>query len=372
METAANVSERVVTGPMDGVTPEAALDAIHRVMGRHPGFRAAHARGTVCRGVFIPTEAASRLTTAPHMQDQPVPVLVRFSNASGDPAMADGAPDARGMATRFYPDAADPTDIVAVTLPCFFAPDPAAFMRFNRAFRRLGPGRRPLPRPIRLLGYLRDHYHARSGILHALWGVRVPSYGNCRYNALHTFKWIDAHGNATFVRYSWLPDEGERKMSWATARKQTGDFLQRDLVDRLGRDPVRPIRFTLELQIASGREIAARVLCDSTVAWSDACEKVQAGLLEVTALDYPEGAAGPPPQDEAERLTKAEPDAVARRRISQRKPTLEPFNPLKLIEGIEAPAPLGENPPHGCDRILAFRPPVYRLSYDERTSREQS
>src|SRR4051812_24043144 len=110
MQLPTTVKDRVGAGRIGDVTPEAALRAIHEVMGVHPGYRAAHARGTVCRGVFTPTEAGSRLTIAPHMQsrtdapvdEQLVPVLVRFSNASGDPAFSDAAPDARGMATRFH------------------------------------------------------------------------------------------------------------------------------------------------------------------------------------------------------------------------------------------------------------------------------
>src|SRR3989442_1367234 len=120
MELATTIKSKLGSGREGDVTPEAALGAIHKVMGVHPGLRAAHARGTVCRGVFTPTEEAARLTTAPHMQrwtdkpveDQLVPVLVRFSNASGDPAFSDGARDARGMATRFYLDGGGSTDIV--------------------------------------------------------------------------------------------------------------------------------------------------------------------------------------------------------------------------------------------------------------------
>jgi catalase len=373
MQLATTVKDRLGAGRVGDVTPAAALRAMHEVMGVHPGCRAAHARGTLCRGVFMPTERASRLTTAPHMQwteapaQQLVPVLVRFSNASGDPGFSDAARDARGMATRFHPDDARSTDIVAVTLPCFFAPDPPAFMEFNQAFKRRGAGRVPLIRPIRLLRYLRDHYDARSGIFHALRGIRVPSYANCRYNALHAFKWIDAAGEARFVRYSWVPDAGEKEMSGRDARKQTADYLQRDLYDRLGREPVRPIRFTLELQVAPRPVVDARLICDPTSRWPEEWERLQAGLLEVTALDA-ESAAEPAPHDETELLGDAKIGDVVRRQISQKKPR-EFFDPLRLSAGIEPPSLEGDESQSCCDRILAFRPPVYGLSYDERTGR---
>jgi Catalase len=180
------------------------------------------------------------------------------------------------------------------------------------------------------------------------------------------FKWIDAAGRPSFVRYSWVPDEGERRMSLLEARKQTTDYLQQDLYDRLGRDPARPIRFTLELQIASRRTIDAGLLCDPTSVWPDDREPVQAGLLEVTALDpgpTGEAASGgelqPSPETDA--------DVVRRRQIIERDPALEPFNPLRLTEGIEPPSLQGSEKRSCCDPILAFRPPVYDLSYRERT-----
>ena len=60
-----------------------------------------------------------------------VAVKVRFSNASGDPGIPDWSPDARGMATRFYLGRSGCTDIVAVTLPCFYVRDVASFIELN-------------------------------------------------------------------------------------------------------------------------------------------------------------------------------------------------------------------------------------------------
>ena len=59
------------------------VDSINALSGEHRGHRAAHAKGTLLTGTFRPN--ASGLTTAPHLQEAPSRVTVRFSNGGGDP-----------------------------------------------------------------------------------------------------------------------------------------------------------------------------------------------------------------------------------------------------------------------------------------------
>ncbi len=66
------------------ITPEQAVDAVNERFGRHAGYRALHAKGLLLKGSFTATSAAAALTRAAHMQGEPVPVTVRFSNGSGD------------------------------------------------------------------------------------------------------------------------------------------------------------------------------------------------------------------------------------------------------------------------------------------------
>ena len=110
---------------------EQAVDAINDIAGKHPGHRAAHAKGTLLAGTFTPS--ASGLTTAAHMQDEPVRVTARFSNGGGDPGIPDYAKEGRGLAVKFYLPDGSRTDVVALSLPCFFARTPEDFLEFTRA-----------------------------------------------------------------------------------------------------------------------------------------------------------------------------------------------------------------------------------------------
>src|SRR5436853_2191253 len=110
------------------LTPDQAIDAAGEVFGRHPRFRALHAKGVVLTGTFCPTAEAASLTRAAHMQGPDLLVTVRFSNGSGDPDHPDWAPDPRGLAVKFYLPDGSRTDIVAVSTPRFPTRTPEGFI----------------------------------------------------------------------------------------------------------------------------------------------------------------------------------------------------------------------------------------------------
>src|SRR5215212_499275 len=109
---------------------EQVVDAINDISGSHRGHRAAHAKGTLLAGTFTPS--SSGLTTAAHMQNQPVRVTARFSNGGGDPGIPDYAKEGRGLAVKFYLPDGSRTDVVSLSLPCFFVRTPEDFLDFTR------------------------------------------------------------------------------------------------------------------------------------------------------------------------------------------------------------------------------------------------
>ncbi|HVD56606.1 MAG TPA: catalase, partial [Thermoleophilaceae bacterium] len=99
---------------------ETVVDAINEVSGAHPGHRAAHAKGTLMAGSFTAAPRAAEHTSAAHMQGDPVRVTARLSNGGADPGIPDYAREGRGLAVKFYLPDGSKTDIVGLTLPCFF------------------------------------------------------------------------------------------------------------------------------------------------------------------------------------------------------------------------------------------------------------
>lgn len=299
-----------------GVTPEESVDAANAVFGRHPGSRALHAKGTLCKATFTATPDAGKLTRAAHMQGDPVPATVRVSNGSGDPAVPDYQPDVRGLAVKFYLPDDSRTDIVAQTSPRFTSRTPEPFVEFLRAQR---PG---IPMAWRVPLFFTRNPRALLTTPSSLPALRpIASYATCTYYALHAFRFVDHDGGSRYVRYTFVPEAGDHRIGLREAKRRGRDYLQDEIRARLEQGPAR---FTLELQIAQ----AGDDVNDPSKPWPRERERVNAGTLELTAL-------------ETERETGG--DVLV-------------FDPTRLTDGIEL----------SDDAVLRFRHRSYTESVNRR------
>lgn len=292
---------------------------MERVGGTFPRYRRAHARGLCFDGVFTPNGEARRLTTAAHLQAEPVRATTRFSNSNADPEASD-AGSARGMAVKFHlPDWTD-TDIVAVSLSRFIAPTPEIFLELLGATER-----DPVtgdPDPDRLRTFLAAHPECAVGLREAQSLYSPVSYATERYSALHAFTLVNADGLRQSVRYRWEPDAGVAMLSQQEAAAAAPHYLADELVRRLAEGPVG---FGLHLQLAADDDPTN----DSTQPWPGSRPEIVAGRLEMT---HPVG----------DQLADCE------RQI---------FDPARVTGGIEC----------SDDPVLIFRPYAYDISYQRRS-----
>jgi catalase len=290
------------------------MELIHERYGAHDGHRALHAKGAIYRASFTATPEAARLTRAGHMQGDPVPAIVRFSNGGGDPTVPDYVPDVRGLAVSFRLADGSATDILAQTLPSFPFRDQEGFLA------TLAISKPSLGALVRFPAFAVRYPKALAKLpeTQRLMGRRV-SFAARTYYPFHAYKWIDADGGERFVRYRWLPTVDEPDLSKAEVKRRGANYLFDELAERLGREPVR---MQLELTIAGDGDEPD----DPSDEWAQDRERVIAGTLEVTAID-----------------TDADDGIV--------------FDPMRVVDGIE---------PSG-DPVLRYRPDVYTLSHARRT-----
>ena len=95
--------------------PEQAIDRIHAVFDPPPGYRTLHAKGRFYSGTFTATPEATALCRAGHLQGDPVPVLVRWSNGSPNAKTGDHKPDVRGLSVSFRLPDGGATDLLGQT-----------------------------------------------------------------------------------------------------------------------------------------------------------------------------------------------------------------------------------------------------------------
>ena len=298
-----------------------ALGEIDKDFGYWPGYRAAQAKGTLCTGTFASARGASLLTRAAHFApDAKTDVIVRFANSATNPTRPDGALDVRAMSCTFQLQGQRRTDITALRMPRFLVGSAQQFLLFQRAISRNPFGDLPLPN-------WRALWYALTGRLpldlprRQLESLcRVPSYATCRYNSLHAFRWVDETGGRRYVRYSWIPEEGERTLRWWNVRGWDRDHLQHELRARLERGPVQ---FRLMVEIAQDDD----AVDDASALWGAGRQQELVGRLELTGL-----------YKDDESLS---------------------FDPTRVTDGIEVTE---------GDELLRLRQVVYRLSYERRTS----
>ena len=298
------------------------VDAINALSGRHAGFRAAHAKGVLCEGTFTPSDAASGLTRAAHMQGDPVRVTVRFSNGSGDPGAPDNdRRDGRGMAIKFYLPEGGTTDIVAITIPVFFVRTPEDFLGFTGA--RVPDPETGQPDMEKIGAFVAEHPETGAALQLILPSLVAPrSYATCQYNSLHAFRFVNAEGDGRFARYRIDPEAGVETMPDDELESASPDYLQDDIHERLERGPVG---FRLLARLAEEGD----PLDDPTAAWPDERKTVELGRIELTGPD----------------TTRETGDDVL------------VFDPTRMTDGIE----LSDDP------ILAVRSWAYSASVERRS-----
>ncbi len=198
--------------------------------------RIVHARGTGAHGYFQSYGCHEALTKAGFLQDPQkiTPVFVRFSTVQGPRGSGDTVRDVRGFAVKFYTDEGN-FDLVGNNMPVFFIQDAIKFPDFVHAVK---------PEPhneVPTGGSAHDTFwdfvslvpESAHMVMWAMSDRAIPrSLRMMEGFGVHTFRLVNAQGEATFVKFHWKPRQGVHSVLWDEAQKLGGkdpDFHRRDL-----------------------------------------------------------------------------------------------------------------------------------------------
>ena len=198
--------------------------------------RVVHARGFGVHGYFENYEELSSLTAAAPFAEagKRTEVFVRFSTVAGNKGSMDLARDTRGFAVKFYTDEGN-WDLVGNNIPVFFIQDAIKFPDLIHSVK---------PEPDRGFPQAQsahDNFWDFVSLMpesmhHVMWVMSdrgIPrSFRMMEGFGVHTFRFVTATGESSFVKFHWKPSLGVQSVTWNEAVKINGadpDFHRRDL-----------------------------------------------------------------------------------------------------------------------------------------------
>ncbi|MBL8840852.1 MAG: catalase [Planctomycetes bacterium] len=221
--------------------------------------RVVHARGSGAHGFFRVYESLEEYTSADFLCDPSArtPVFVRFSTVVGSRGSADTARDVRGFATKFYTQRGN-FDLVGNNMPVFFIQDG---MKFPDLVHAVKPEpHHEMPQAASAHDTFWDFVSLVPETMHmVLWVMSdrgLPrSYRMMEGFGVHTFRLVNAAGEAVLCKFHWKPLLGAHSLVWDEAQELAGrdpDFHRRDLWDSIERGDFP--EYELGLQIVAEKD----------------------------------------------------------------------------------------------------------------------
>lgn len=198
--------------------------------------RVVHARGFGAHGYFELTDSLRGISRAAILNEVGVktPVFVRFSTVAGNKGSSDLARDVRGFAVKFYTSEGN-WDLVGNNIPVFFIQDAIKFTDLIHAAKPEPD--RGFPQAQTAHDTFWDFVSLMPESTHMLMWIMsdrtIPrSFRMMEGFGIHTYRFLDKKGDATYVKFHWRPKLGMQSVIWDEALKISGadpDFHRRDL-----------------------------------------------------------------------------------------------------------------------------------------------
>ncbi len=299
--------------------PDQVVAAIEGAFGVNPGQRRNHIKGTCAVGEFVGSKDAARYSRSALFSGKPVPVVARFSLGGGNPKAPDTAKSVRGMALQFKLPKGQLHNMAMLNTPIFGAASPQTFLDLMQALQPHPASGKPDPEKIKAFKASHPDNLAQADYL----GSNNPpaSYASSAYWGIHTFKAINRSKQTTLVRWRFVPQDGEKRLSDDELKSAGPNFLEQALISRTQQGP---IRWDMVLTVG----MAGDAEDNPTLAWPDDRKQLKVGTLTITSA------------------------------MPQKGADCEPinFDPLVMADGIAATK----------DPVLQFRSPSYAISFAKR------
>lgn len=199
--------------------------------------RVVHAKGAGAFGYFeVTNDEISKYTKADFLKEKgkKTEMFARFSTVAGEQGHADTVRDPRGFALKFYTDEGN-YDLVGNNTPLFFVRDAIKFPDFIHTQKR---------DPVTGLkdkDMVWDFWSQSPESLHQITYMHgdrgIPAtYRHMNGYGSHTYKWVNDKGEAVWIKYHFISDQGVKGLDVEVADQLAGkqpDYHREDLYNAI-------------------------------------------------------------------------------------------------------------------------------------------
>lgn len=258
------------------LSPSVMIDRFEHVNGKHPGFRRNHAKGVCFSGYFEANGRGVALSKAVVFIPGHVPVIGRFALAVGQPYAADAARTVRSMALLFKLPNGEEWRTGMNNIPVFAVNSPQGF--YDLLLAAAPEAKTGKPDPDRLSGFLARHPESARAMQLIRTQPMSSGFADSTYNSLDAFRFINAAGVVTPVRWAMVPVQPLSSANPAPSANPNTNFLFEALIEDLHDHPLQ-----WHLMITLGQP--GDRTDDATLPWPPDRERVDVGTLTIDRVE---------------------------------------------------------------------------------------
>lgn len=258
------------------LSPTSMVDRFQQVNGTYPGFRRNHAKGVCVSGYFDSNGQGVALSKAAVFPGGRVPFVGRFALAGGQPYIADAPHIVRSLAILFQLPDGEEWRTSTINIPVFPVRTPQAFYDLLLASAPDPATGKPDPAKMKALF---EKYPEAARNLPVIGAHPVSSgFDNSTYNGLNAFRFINAAGVETPVRWSLVPVQPFAPISTTDPEKVDKNRLFDALIAAIHN---HPLQWRLVVTVGQPGDPTG----DASVAWPADRRQVDVGTLTIDRVE---------------------------------------------------------------------------------------
>lgn len=258
------------------LTPARLADTFEHVNGVHEGFRRNHAKGVCIAGDFKSNGMGASLSSAVVFKPGDTPVIGRFALAGGQPYAADAARTVRSMALLFQLHDGEQWRTGMNDIPVFAVSTPQAF--YEQLLSAAPDPATGKPDPAKVKAFFASHPESMRAVKLIASQPVASGFANSTFNSLDAFRFINAAGVSTPVRWAMVPVTPFMPAAAPQLAQQDKNYLFDDLIARITNGPVQ-----WHLIVTVGQP--GDPTNDATIAWPADRQQIDVGTLTINHIE---------------------------------------------------------------------------------------